>query len=55
LALGVEGVDAELAAIFFGDRSETVEAGEVEVGVVTEVGVAAGDGLVDLDCVGVSK
>jgi len=50
LALGVEGVNAELAAIFFGDHREAAEAGEVEVGVVSEVGVAAGDGLVDLDC-----
>jgi len=50
LALGVEGVDAELTSIFFGDRSEAIEAGEVEVGVVAEVGVAAGDGLVDFDC-----
>ena len=55
LTFGVEGVDAELAPVPFGDGGEAVEAGEVEVGVIAKVGVTAGDGLVDFDCGSVSE
>ena len=55
LTFGVESVNSKLSAIFLGDSGETVEAGKVEVGVVAEVSVTAGDGLVDLDCGSVRK
>lgn len=42
-----KGVQTKLSVVLLCDGGEAVESGQVEVGVVAEIGVAAGDRLID--------